>query len=237
MQSYRMAELRGMADRLGISRFVEQGGNKTPREMSRESLVTALSRAMLNVVGFRRLGRLGSSVRLVTDYRGHRYALKAFPHSNSRVEIRKEYSFLLRAYKVGAAPKPVQMDCENGFIVMELMDCTLAEQIARQKGRLFGYQQKRILSIYKALDDTGIYHNDGNLANYMVKDRKIFLLDYGLSKDITPQLVRKLGTNRPNSTLALLRLVTKLHSHVKDEASLKHLVKALRSDAQRRLEM
>jgi hypothetical protein len=44
----------------------------------------------------------------------------------------------------------------------------------------------------------------------MLKGKKIYLIDFGFSKEITSRLCKKLGTNSPNMRMMTLGLVLKL---------------------------
>ena len=70
--------------------------------------------------------------------------------------------------------------------------------------------QKQIISIYKKLDRAQVFHGDANLLNYMCKGRKLYIIDFGMAKQITPNLIKKLGTETPNMHIMTLGLALKL---------------------------
>ena len=93
---------------------------------------------------------------------------------------------------------------------MEKMDKHLLELIKEQEGILSKQQQKQIISIYKKLDKAGVFHGDANLLNYMYKSNKLYIIDFGMAKEITTALVKKLGTETPNMQIMTLGLALKL---------------------------
>ena len=54
-----------------------------------------------------------------------------------------------------------------------------------------------------------IFHNDANLYNFMIKDKQLYIIDFGLAKEITPKLIKKLGTSRPNFKLMSIAMILK----------------------------
>ena len=93
---------------------------------------------------------------------------------------------------------------------MTKMDYHLIDVMKKQKGILKQIQQKQILEIFKKLDEIGIFHADANILNYMIKDGKIYIIDFGMSKIIDDGLIKKLGTSTPNLNIMTLGLVLKL---------------------------
>ena len=88
---------------------------------------------------------------------------------------------------------------------MEKLDIHLIDLIKEQNGDLKIYQQKDILNIYKKLDKAKVFHADSNILNYMYdKDKKLYIIDFGMSKYIDEKLIKKLGTEEPNINLMTL---------------------------------
>lgn len=160
---------------------------------------------------------------LVIDRNDREYAMKTFRKSKSSTALRREYALQRLASKKGIAPRVFNYDTVSKYIVMEKMDGHLHEEIKKQQGILFKYQQLRIIKIFTILDNIKVFHNDSNICNYMLKGKEIYLIDYGFSKEITPCVVKSLETERPNMTLMLLGLVIKLKDMNLPEKSYKYL--------------
>ena len=158
---------------------------------------------------------------LVVDKKGKEYAMKTFKKTKSSKNIEKEYKLQKKAYKVGVAPKPIECNKDEKWIVMEKMDNHLYDNIKK----LNKNQQERILEIFKELDRAKVFHNDANLQNYMVKKGKIYLIDYGMSKNINSKLIKSLNTDRPNSKLMLIGFIIKLRMINAPKSSYKYLLK------------
>ena len=162
---------------------------------------------------------------LVTDHHDKEYAMKTFRKGKSSSRLHKEYSLQKKASKVGVAPRVYEYDTIGKWILMEKMDKHLYDQLEEKKGVLHKKQQLRLLEIFKKLDDAGVFHNDANICNYMIKEEEIYLIDYGFAKEITPKLKKKLGTDRPNGRLMLIGLVLKLKEMNLPEKSYKYLLR------------
>jgi tRNA A-37 threonylcarbamoyl transferase component Bud32 len=146
----------------------------------------------------------------VRDPKGHIYALKQFNSRKSPAMIRKEATLQQKAYTAGIAPRVISIDTINKFIVMEELDMQLITVLTKTKGILTRTQQFEILNLFKKLDDALIFHADPNISNYMIHRGKMMMIDYGMSKDITSTLVKKLKTNKPNSTFMAISFIIKL---------------------------
>ena len=84
-------------------------------------------------------------------------------------------------------------------------------------------QQYQILDIFEKLDSVGIFHADSNILNYMIKNKKIYIIDFGFSKEINEKLIKKLGTSTPNIRMMTLGLVLKLRELNCPSSSWKYL--------------
>jgi predicted Ser/Thr protein kinase len=174
----------------------------------------------------RQLGNRGKegTTYLVTDEKGQELAMKTFRKTKSSATLKKEYKLQKKGGKAGVSPRVYGYDQVSKYIVMDVMDRHLLDVMRDQKGVLRKYQQKRILDIYHKLDEIGVFHGDANLANYMLKGREIYIIDYGFAKPIDDRLCRKLGTKTPNADLMLLGFVLKLKEFECPPDSYKYLI-------------
>lgn len=152
------------------------------------------------------------------------FAMKTFKKTKSKKNILHEANCQNMASKIGICPKIIDIDLENNFIVMEKLDIHLYEVIKKQNGVLTKSQQQQIYNIFKKLDDANVFHADSNILNYMCKDDKLFIIDFGMSKIIDDKLKKKLATEHPNKKLMTLGFVLKLKELKCPEISYSHLI-------------
>ena len=167
---------------------------------------------------------------LVKTAEGDEYAMKTFRKQKSSSTLRKEAALQKLVAEVGAAPVIKDLDTVSKYIVMEKMDEHLVDLLKRNGGVLSRALQKQIISIYRKLDKVGVFHGDANLMNYMFKSRKLYIIDFGMAREITTNLVNKLGTNTPNMDIMTLGLVLKLRDMGLDRTSYQYLVDHLTED-------
>jgi hypothetical protein len=98
-------------------------------------------------------------------------------------------------------------------------------------------QQQAIINLYKKLDEAGVFHGDSNITNYMYKGKKLYLIDYGMAKEITPALCKKLGTNTPNMTIMTLGLIIKLKELKCPPSSYQYLLQYVSMDIRKKMEL
>lgn len=227
LEKYNLTELKKMAARMDI-----------PARRSKTEMIGDISNAFSEYEDYKKdkidkysrqkqLGDKGKegTTYLVTDSHGKEYAMKTFRKTKSSSRLHKEYSLQRKAAKAGVAPRVYDYDTVGKWILMEKMDKHLHEQIEGEKGVLHKKQQLRLLEIFKKLDEAGVFHNDANICNYMIKDGEIYLIDYGFSKEITTKLKKKLDTDRPNGRLMLIGLILKLKEMSLPEKSYKYLIR------------
>lgn len=157
---------------------------------------------------------------LVEDQKGNKFAMKTFRNLKSPTRIIQEYNLQLKASRYGACPKPHEYNTVFNYILMDLMDKHLIRQ-----GKIHKYQQEQIIDLFENLDKAKVFHGDVNLTNYMIKDKKVYLIDFGFAKPIDKKLVKKLSTDTPNMDLMLLGLVLRLKEREFDPSSYKYLLK------------
>ena len=169
---------------------------------------------------------------LVTTKDGSEYAMKTFRKQKSSANLIKEAELQKLAADLGASPNVVDFDTVSKYIVMEKMDRHLVDIIKEQEGNVTKQQQKQIIAIYKKLDKARVFHGDANLLNYMYKGTKLYIIDFGMAREITTSLVKKLGTETPNIQIMTLGLALKLRDLGCPRSSYDHIINYL-SDEQR----
>ncbi len=146
----------------------------------------------------RQLGQDGAQgvVSLVEFPNGLRAAMKQFRKSKSAARIQAEADFQQRAAEAGVAPEVMHVDLDKRRIFMEPMRARVVDVCKSESGhRRLADDLERIM---RTLDRIKILHNDGNALNLMLDhDDNLFLLDYGLSKEITKSVDKK-WNHEPN---------------------------------------
>jgi predicted Ser/Thr protein kinase len=135
--------------------------------------------------------------------------MKTFKQNKSSNHIKLQYDIQKNASCYNISPKVIEYDSVSKYIVMEKMDCHLLDVIQTQ-GDLTQSQQLRILEIFKILDNIGIFHSNPSINNYMIKDNKIYIIDFGSAIEINENLIDLLGTNTPNTKIMTLKLINTL---------------------------
>jgi len=161
---------------------------------------------------------------LVKTSKGKEYAMKTFKKSKSSLKLKKEAKLQEMASEQGISPKIIEIDTVSKYIVMERLDTHLLDVIKKQNRDITKSQQKQIISIFKGLDKAKVFHGDSNILNYMFKDKKLYIIDFGMSKEIDDKLIKKLGTENPNLDLMNLGFILKLKELQCLESSYSHLL-------------
>jgi predicted Ser/Thr protein kinase len=173
----------------------------------------------------RQLGNKGKEgiTYLVTDEKNREFAMKTFRKTKSSNTLKLEYSLQKRAASKGISPRVVEYDSISKYIVMEKMDMHLLDLMKKQKGHLGRTHQLQIIDIFKKLDDVGVFHGDSNILNYMLKDKKIYIIYFGFAKEINSKLIKKLGTESPNMRIMTIGFILKLKELNCEPSSWKYL--------------
>lgn len=169
---------------------------------------------------------------MVQTKNGDKYAMKTFRKQKSSNMLLREANLQKMASDVGIAPNIIDIDTVSKYIVMEKLDRHLLDIIKDQNGIITKEQQKQIVSIYKNLDKVKVFHGDSNLLNFMYKGSDLYIIDFGVAKEITPNLVKNLGTNTPNVDIMIPGIATKLKEKGFSRSSYKYIIKCL-SDYQK----
>ena len=180
----------------------------------------------------RQLGNKGKEgvTYLVNDKNGKEFAMKTFRKTKSSNTLKREYSFQKRASLAGISPRVVEYDTVSKYIVMEKMDEHLLDVIKNKKGELPRKYQQQIIDIFQTLDSIDVFHADSNILNYMLKNGKVYIIDFGFAKEINSRLTKKLKTNVPNVCFMTLGLVLKLRDMGCKPSSWKYLKKYISRD-------
>lgn len=161
---------------------------------------------------------------LVRTKDGKEYAMKTFRKQKSSITLKREADLQRLAAAQNISPDVIEIDTVFKYIVMEKMDRHLIDVMKKQNGDLTKSQQLAIIKLFKKLDTAGVFHADSNLLNYMYKKRKLYIIDFGMAKQITPKLIKKLGTSTPNMSIMLLGFILKLKELKCPETSFQYLL-------------
>lgn len=169
-----------------------------------------------NIDRFEKIKKLGNNGKdgityLVIEKKTEKYyAMKTFKKNKSENKILQEYELQKIASSFGISPKVYEVDTIDNYIIMEKMDSHLLQKMRKRNGKLTKTEQKSIIKIFKKLDEAKIFHADVNILNYMYKDNKLYIIDFGMSKKIDDKLIKKLCTDKPNLKIMTLGFILKL---------------------------
>lgn len=178
-------------------------------------------------VKIKRLGNKGKEgiTYLVKDKLNREFAMKTFNKRKSTENIKKEAELQKRVSEKGICPTVIEIDIVSNCIIMEKMDDHLFDIMKRQCGNLTEEQQKQILDIFIKLDEALVFHGDSNILNYMLKNDKIYIIDFGMSKLIDDKFKKKIKEDKPNFTLMNLGFILKLKELKCPTTAYKYLIK------------
>jgi predicted Ser/Thr protein kinase len=130
---------------------------------------------------FNQLGETGKDgSTFLVRYNGVEYAMKTFKKSKSSKNIEKEGLFQILASYSGVVPRVFDINPEEKYIVMEKMDYRLLDLI--QQNQIT--KEEVIADLYhvaEKLDETDVVQNDPNIRNFMYKNGKMYVLDFGFA--------------------------------------------------------
>lgn len=180
------------------------------------------------------LGSLGEpgkdAITYLVTYNKQKYALKQFKSKKSVQKIKDEFEMQELAYEVGISPKPIDINIYRKYILMEKLDTHLID-VTKPK-QLTLDNQKQLITIYKKLDNIHIFHGDPNPLNYMIKNKRLYVIDFGMSKYINSSMKKKVKSEKPNIELMTLSMVMKLKNMNFPESSYKYLIKHIPEEYQ-----
>lgn len=161
-------------------------------------------------------------------------ALKQFKKRKSSNRILDEAELQILAAESKISPKVIDIDVTNKYIVMEKLDRHLIDIKSDKVVSL--HDQKQLIKIYKKMDEIGIFHGDANPLNYMFRNKKLYVIDFGMSKKIDSKLVEKMGTRTPNLDIMTTGMVIKLMKMDYHSSSYSYLINFIPEDIREKLQ-
>jgi len=236
LEIYNISELRDMAKKMSL-----------PCRRSKTDMIKDISKAFQEYLNYkhnkidkyekiRKIGTKGKEgiTYLVKNREGLEFAMKTFRKSKSSDKLLNEYNLQKRASLFGICPSVIEHDTVSKYIVMEKMEYHLLDLMKKQNGNLNRTQQFRIIEIFKKLDEAKIFHGDANLRNYMIKNNKIYIIDFGFAKIIDRKLCKKYANNQLNMTIMILGFVLKLKEYKCPSSSWKYLKKYISTKSRKK---
>ena len=221
-QRITFTQLKKLARTLGIDTY---GYDKYT---IRKSIVDYLKKPKVGLFNYEKIRQIGNkgkdAIVYLTKKSKKYYAMKSFKKKVTTSNIKKEIEFQNIAFQSGIAPKIIDYNLSDKYIVMQKMDTHLVDYITKKNGILPKKHQIRLIEIFKKLDENKIFQTDPNILNYMIKNDKIYMIDYGMCKNIDKKLTKKLGTDKPNLKFTLLSFICKLKEGKCSPSSYKHLL-------------
>ena len=173
------------------------------------------------------IGNVGKEgiVYIIKDKDKKEFAMKQFRKTKSSKKLELEFDLQSQVSKYKICPQVYDVNLKDKYIIMEKMDKHLVDIMKLQNGDLTQKQQLDIIKIYQTLDKAKVFHGDSNILNYMYKNKKLYIIDFGMSSPINENLVKKLKTETPNFTIMTLGMIIKLKELKCPEHSYKYLLK------------
>lgn len=140
---------------------------------------------------------------------------KVFRRNKNPQEIIRECEFQRRAAKASLAPPIVRVDQDDTghyYIVMQKMNHTLMDEIRKQND-LSEKWQREMIRILHTLDKMHIFHGDISPLNFMVYGNKLYIIDFGMSREMDDSFVKKFGRHA-NTTLGITAFIMRLREFV-----------------------
>ena len=159
-------------------------------------------------------------------YRGREYAVKQFKPTKSLNRIQLEANLQQKAARVGLSPKVKECNLDKRYIRMDKLDSSLYKLMHKKGGKLSIKYQKAIVEMANKLDKIGIFHNDPNIANFMIKDGKLYIIDYGFAKPINKTIIKKY-TSTPNKKYMIWGFLLKCREEFGPDIKYSYLSKSL----------
>ena len=189
---------------------------------------------------YKKIGELGHKGKegrtyLVRNEKNREYAMKTFSRRKSSARIIREVSLQRKASNMGVSPSIIEYNLDNKFIVMEKLEKTLLDILKRQKGKLTIKQQRRIMEIFQLLDQAKVFHADPSPLNFMENNKQLYIIDFGMAKDIDKRVIRTHGET-PNMKLGVLGFVLKLKA-LDPNINCSHMLKYVNSETRQKFKI
>ena len=155
-------------------------------------------------------GKEGTTYLVIDNSTNKRYAMKQFRPSKSIDKMTREAELQQIAAQHGLSPGVIDVNNHYRYIIMEKLDKSLFEILREGRGDLSEDLQMQIIRILKKLDEIKIFHADPNPSNFMVRGKKLYIIDYGFGKKIDKRLVTKHGTENLNMHFMVLGFLLKI---------------------------
>ena len=166
-------------------------------------------------------------------YRGREYAVKQFKPQKSLNKIQLEADLQTRAANIGISPKVKECNLDKRYIRMDKLDKSLYKLMQKKGGKLPIKYQKSIVEMADKLDKLGIFHNDPNIANFMIKGDKLYIIDYGFAKPINTRIIKKY-TNTPNKKYMVWGFLLKCREEFGPDIKYSYLSKQLEPEIRKK---
>ena len=166
------------------------------------------------------LGEKGKegTVFLVEDASGRQLALKQFAKTKSERTLAKEAALLGKAAEFGIAPKMVEYNTDDNYIVMEKLDKSLFDIMRENGGKLSQALQREMINIFKVLDRIQIFHADPSPLNFMVDSAgKLKIIDFGFAKPIDLKMEKEQETKDVNMKFMPFGFILKMKDLVEPD--------------------
>jgi predicted Ser/Thr protein kinase len=159
------------------------------------------------------LGKKGKDGNLFIVHRGNRSMIaKVFKNKNIE-KIEAETFFLKKGYELGISPKTYGYG--NNYILMDRLEYSLFDVI-KKNGKMTKKHQTDVIKILEILDKNKIFHGDVSPLNFMFdKNGKMYIIDYGMSKNIDSKFLKKYGNNS-NIKLGLTVFILNIRKVIPD---------------------
>ena len=211
------SELRNMASDMGLEK---QKSTQGYVDKITEAFKTYEEYKHTKLDRYKKVEQLGERgkdgvVYLVNDRDSDKdYAMKCFRKGKSSKRLLEEAHLQNLAAKGGVSPEVYDCDTVSKYIVMEKMDNNLYNILKKQKGKLSLAYQKQMINIFHRLDEIGVFHGDASPLNFMVKGRKLYIIDFGFAKAINMSLMKKYDTKSPNMKFMVIGFILKMREIV-----------------------
>lgn len=143
-------------------------------------------------------------------------AMKCFRKGKSSNTLIREVQLQSQAAKAGISPEVYDYDTVSKYIVMDKLDNSLFNVLKKQKGKLSLAYQKQMVNIFQKLDEVGVFHGDSSPLNFMIKGKKLYIIDYGFAKPINTSLIKKYNSKSPNMKFMVIGFILKMREIAPD---------------------